>query len=361
MAKKIPKKKSKISKDTKKDVIKIKRKRQLVNLALTVLLVLVIASSLIIILRNNIDLPIFRNIKSLFPEKQDYAAIVGDEVITVEDLNERYDQIPAEYQQYITKDDLLEQMIDEKLLMKKADELNIEVSDEEVNSYIENITSEAGTTVEEFEALLKQNGLTLDDAREVYKRSLRLNKVADQLIFNDIEVSEIDIEDYYYENPEQFTSPESINVSHILICHNQSERCESNLTKDEAYELAQEVKDMVDENNFGELALEYSDEPAAQVTRGNLGWLNRDLPFDKTFLNASFALEEGEVSDPVETVFGYHIIKVFEKRPEQTLDLDVVYDSINQTIRAGLEEEAYMSYMDQLRNETQIEYFDLEE
>lgn len=361
MAKKIPKRKSTDKKDYKTNVMKVKRKRQIVNIALTVLLVLIIISSLAILLRNNFDLPVFEKISSLFKKNTGYAVLINGEPITIDEINARYDQIPPEYKQYISKQDILDQMIDEKILMKKADELGIAVSDDEVDSYIFNITADSGTTVEEFEVLLIQNGLTLEDAKVVYKRSLALNKAVDVLVFKDLEVSNVDIEDYYYKNPELFTRFESINVSHILICHNESERCVSNLTKEEALAKAEEVKDMVEEDNFGELALEYSDEPAAQITYGNLGLITREMPFDKTFLDSAFALDKEEVSEPIETVFGYHIIKVFDVLPEEVVSLDTVYDSINQTLMSDLQSEAYLNYMGQVRNESEITYFDLEE
>lgn len=361
MAKKIPKIKSKDKSDYKKNVMNIKKKRQIVNVVLTVLLILIIASSLAILLRNQFDMPVFEKINSLFSKKQDYAVIVNQEPITISELNERYDMIPAEYQQYVTKEDLLEQLIDEKILMKKAQELNIVVTDDDVDSYIFNITAESGTTVADFEALLMQNGLTLDDAKTVYKRSLTLNKVVELLMFQNLEVKEIDVEDYYYQNQEIFTSPESINISHILICHEESERCVSNLTKVEAKTKAEMIIGLINDENFGDLAIEYSNEPAAQVTLGNLGWVNREIPFDQTFLNASFLLKEGEISKPIETVFGYHIIKLFEKRPEEVIGLEVVYDSIEQTLIAELQSVAYLNYMDQFRNESEISYFKLEQ
>lgn len=363
MAKKIPKKKTKKkikSKEYKKKAMSIKRKRQVINLALGALLVLIVVSSVIILLANRTDIAFFDRFSDMMPEKEQYAAVVNEEPVTLTELNERYAQIPAQYQPYISKQDMLEQIIDEKLLLEEADELGITVSDDEVESYMLNLTAEAGSTMEEFEQVLIQNGLTLEDAKTVYKRSLLLNKVAESQIFTDIEVTPTDIEDYYNSNPELFTSPLSINVSHILICHVDSERCESNLTQDEALEIAEDVYGMAEEGNFGELALEYSDEPAAQLTQGNLGWVNAQMQFDQTFLNAALELDAGEISEPVETIFGYHIIKVFDKRPEQVVGLETVYANINQTINAERQSAAYTDYMQQKRNESNIVYFDLE-
>ncbi|MBT3721569.1 hypothetical protein HN789_06385 [archaeon] len=360
MAKKIPKKKSQSKNEYKEKVMKIKKKRQLVNLALGALLVLIIISSLVILLKGDIDLPFFKKISSVFPEEEKYAVIVNQEPVTLDEFNERYEQIPPQYKDYITKDNLLDQIIDEKLLLAKANEMGIIITDEEINEYMTNLTTEAGVTIEDFEAMLSENGLTLDDAKIVYKRSMTLNQVVQQLVFSDLEISEIDISDYYNKNIETFKTPESINVSHILVCHNESERCESELSKEESLVRANEIIELIDEDNFASIALEYSDEPAAQQTLGNLGWVNREIPFDQDFLDASFELEVGEISEPVETIFGYHIITVFETRPEETLELDTVKNAINQTLLNELQSGAYIVYMEGMRNKTEIIYFDLE-
>ncbi|MBL7057893.1 protein translocase subunit SecD [Patescibacteria group bacterium] len=107
-------------------------------------------------------------------------------------------------------------------------------------------------------------------------------------------------------------------ASHILICHKDSESCESELSKEEAYAKIKEVKTKVTAENFNELAKVYSDEPGADQTGGNLGWFERGRmikPFEDTVFNNQ---KVGEISYVVETKFGYHLIlKHDEKNIEE--------------------------------------------
>jgi protein-export membrane protein SecD len=105
-----------------------------------------------------------------------------------------------------------------------------------------------------------------------------------------------------------------INASHILICHNQSENCSADRTKEEAYAEIKRIKEQAVPENFEELAQQYSDEPGSEQTGGDLGWFGRGAmvaPFE----TAVFEQEVGTVSYVVESKFGYHIIHKKAERP----------------------------------------------
>lgn len=103
---------------------------------------------------------------------------------------------------------------------------------------------------------------------------------------------------------EQFD--EEIELSHILICHEESQRCESDRNKLEAQLLAQEIQREVTTKDFSETAIEKSEGPSAE-NAGLLGWIVKG-DMVEAFENAAFELEDGDISDIVETEFGYHII-----------------------------------------------------
>ncbi len=363
MAKHIPRKKT-TKKSSKQKALKVLRKRQFVNIGLTLILLFIITSGITIFYFNSdIDITKTSSVfitklneinNKIFPKPAELAATVNYEDITIPELDKRYDLFPPEYQQLISKKDVLDQMIDELILLQEAHKANLEVKDEEIDEFIANMLIQNQRTMQEFEQSLESTDMRMDEARDYYRKSILLNKLLNQTIFSLLDVSDVDIQDFYYSNPDQFTIPESLNVSHILICHNESVRCDSDLTKEEALQKAEEVVSLVNNTNFGAMAAEHSNEPGAESTKGNLGLVTRETPFDKAFLDATFALEIGEVSDPVETVFGYHIIKVSNSEPEGLIELDTVYDQINLSLTAEQQTNLLLEYLSGLRNESNI-------
>ena len=105
---------------------------------------------------------------------------------------------------------------------------------------------------------------------------------------------------------------EEIKASHILICGDSDTNCESNRTQEEAFELAKELVDKVNVNNFADMAKQYSDGPTGP-TGGDLGWFGKDQMVSE-FGDAAFELEINEISEPIKTEFGWHIIIVKDKR-----------------------------------------------
>jgi parvulin-like peptidyl-prolyl isomerase len=368
--KNIPKKDSNGKKDSllRKEALRVIRTKQIINLALVLLIVLIIGAGTFMFYLNttsegiNNKMPgvnvFINNIISIndriFQKKIAPAAVVNGEEITMKELGDRYNLLPSDYKTLISELDVLSQMIDEKILLQHAGKLNITISKEDVDARIKTLLDDNQITETEFEQAIKAKNLTLDAVRDFYSKEILLTKLLNQEILSKIDISEKDIKKYYDNNPILFKIPASVNVSHILICHNESMRCVSNLTKEEALAMAENVRKMLNKTNFAELALEYSDEPAAKITNGNLGWVSTESPFDKTFMNATFALEPGQFSEPVETVFGYHLIKVFEKREESMLNLTLVHDQINKTLALEEEKTKFGVYVSELRNQSTV-------
>ena len=376
--------KKKKSEEQKKEVsaINVLFKRKVTTVVLVVLFVALSSFGFMFLYSNTTNIDVSNNVENtnffsnifsnifnkaadgldVRPEEttQELAAVVNDIEITMSELDKRYEQVPPSYKPFITKESLLNQVIDEKILLAEADKENIQVSDETVQSHMENLSVQAGVSMQEFEQILLQNGLSINDAKEFYHTSIKLNSLLEQKVFDNIALTDDELISYYQDNVELFTSPESINVSHLLICHNESVRCVSNLTKDKASSKADLIKSKIDDNNFEELTAEFSDEPGADVTKGNLGWVSKDDPFDQTFLDGAFSLNVGQVSVPIETVFGFHIIKVFDKKTADTIEFDLVKNQINQTLLLEKQTSVYQIFVSELRNESEVYLFDIE-
>lgn len=193
----------------------------------------------------------------------------------------------------ITQNDLYEEMKSsigdqafQLLMIEKVLSNKYEVTKDEVNSQLEADKAQFG---ESFEAMIAQQGYT----EESYKKYLELNLLQEKALIEGIEVSEDDIK-AEYENIKN-----EINARHVLVA-------------DEA--TAKKVKaELESGKDFAEVAKEYSTEPAAQQTGGELGWFGKGKMVAE-FEEAAFALEKNVFSDPVQSSHGFHIIEVTDKR-----------------------------------------------
>ncbi|MBI2483585.1 protein translocase subunit SecD [Candidatus Uhrbacteria bacterium] len=113
---------------------------------------------------------------------------------------------------------------------------------------------------------------------------------------------------------EERATEKEINAAHILICYEGAERCESTMSKADARDKIDELKVRSTAENFADLAKEFSTEPAAQQSGGDLGYFSKGQMVPE-FESAAFALQTGEISDIVETPFGFHLIYKKDERP----------------------------------------------
>lgn len=113
---------------------------------------------------------------------------------------------------------------------------------------------------------------------------------------------------------------QEVHAQHILICFRGTERCTQDISKDDARKKIEELKKQATPDNFEKLARENSTEPGARESSGDLGFFQRGMMV-KPFEDAAFALSNGAISDPVETQFGFHLIRKVEERPAKAYHL----------------------------------------
>jgi peptidyl-prolyl cis-trans isomerase D len=142
-------------------------------------------------------------------------------------------------------------------------------------------------------------------------------------------ISDGELEAYYRQNLNRYSSPEQRSARHILL---KTAEGESEDVLSEKYQRAEEVLDMARSGeDFAELAMQFSEGPTGPKG-GDLGTFSRGRMV-KSFEDAVFSLSEGEISDVVETQFGFHIIKLEKIEPARTKTLDEVKDSIVATLQ----------------------------
>jgi parvulin-like peptidyl-prolyl isomerase len=175
----------------------------------------------------------------------------------------------------------------------EADELGIEVSDEEIAKKLDEVKQQYfQNDQKKFEAGLKQQGYTVAALREDLVSQLISQKIYENLT-NSVKVSDAELQKYYDENKTQYSVAESRAVRHILV-----------KTKTEADEIHSQLESGAD---FAKLAKEKSLDPGSKDQGGKLTVSRGQTvaPFDK----AAFSLETNKLSDPVKTEFGYHLIQ----------------------------------------------------
>jgi foldase protein PrsA len=238
----------------------------------------------------------------------------------------------------ISKDDLFKEVVSSergKELIQKLVYMQIlkgkyEVSDEEVNQRLDEIKEQAGDE-EGFQVLLQQQGFENEkQLKEQIEQSLYFFKATT----DGVKVSDKQIQDYYEQNIGQYTE---VRTSHILV--------------DEESTAKEIEKELKKGNDFAELAKKQSTDKVSAAEGGDLGFLSgRNQELDPTFLAAALKLKEGEVSEPVKTVFGYHIIKVLDRKETP---LNEVKDQIQQSLLSN-EAKPIQEILNKLNKEIEI-------
>jgi peptidyl-prolyl cis-trans isomerase C len=274
-------------------------------------------------------------------EKKNVVARVNDSYISQEDYKR---QFSIAQQQLIRQGmaldeaenkrlstEVLENLIDNQLLFQEsrkrgysADELTVEKRYQEVRDQFSND--------EDFAAALGQMQYTEKSFKEAVERRLVLETLIENDIAAGITVSDEEALQYYEKNPAQFVQPKQIRARHILIIvKDQNDEQQ----KKEAFEKITMVQQKLkDGEDFAALAKEFSEGPSNEQG-GDLGFFQPGQMV-KPFEDAAFALEVGEVSDVVETRFGYHLIEVTDIRPEVSVPFEYAKGSIVQFMQQNL-------------------------
>lgn len=250
------------------------------------------------------------------------------------------------------KKELLGIMVDQELLYQDAQKKGYGADEKQVDEELAK-SGQGFPSPEEFDKALAQNGLTRASYSDFLKRRLSVDKMLREGIAKDLAVTDAEIDEYYSGNPDQFASPEQIRARHILIKVDAgADEAQKTAARKKIEEVLSKAKGDAD---FAELAKEYSEGPSAP-RGGDLGLFTRGRmvpPFEE----AAFALKPGEVSGVVETRFGYHIIKVEERKEAGTISKEEATDRIREFLSQRKVAEAVTDRIKVLKEEAKIESF----
>jgi len=206
---------------------------------------------------------------------------------------------------------IVKSAVDLTLLLQEAAKRNITATDEEVANLKKELIAQAGSE-EAFNKDMEEKGISAKDAQTLLKQQVIFNKLQDNIKSS----IKIDSKGYYDSHPDEFKQDEQVKASHILV-----------KTEEEANKVIAELKAGKD---FAELAKTYSTDESNKNNGGELGY------FDKArmvapFAEAAFSMEVGTFSQaPVKTEFGYHVIKLEDKKPAGTQSYEEVKEQLEE-------------------------------
>lgn len=214
--------------------------------------------------------------------------------------------------------ELLDRLIEERLLLQRAKERNLSVSGPELDEQIARVKQEGNMTEEMFAQALSQRGLTLAEYRDRISKQFTISKLFNSEIRLKTVITPEEVEKYYQEHLNEYTSPERVKIRHLLLLKQGGEEARA-----QAMSLAARLAAGED---LAELARQYSQDSAQH--KGEVSdWIRRGdtLPeLEKQI----FALEPGTVSPVIETDLGWHIVRVEERKPVRVAPLEEVSTEI---------------------------------
>ena len=267
---------------------------------------------------------------------------------------------PESVEQYKSKlrQAAMEYLIAEVLLDEKVKEANIVISDEEVMNQIKETlsTQKPQLSLEEFKRKAAEAGRDFNEIKQQIEKRITYQKLLNTQWAGKINITEEDAKKFYDENPAQFEIKEQVRASHILIKPKTGEAStdpnqEKAKAKAKAEELLKQIKEGAD---FAALAKANSDCPSAK-NGGDLNYFSKGQMV-QSFENAAFELEVGQVSDIVETRYGYHIVKVTDYKAPGIKTFVQSKDDIIKDLTTKKQSELYKQYIESLKKKANIIY-----
>jgi peptidyl-prolyl cis-trans isomerase C len=293
----------------------------------------------------------------------------GDVAVTVNGTAITEGEVAAEVQQMASRmppqyleqnrDRIRQQTLDRMIVMRLLDEkikaTGIVVTEKEVSEQINQIAAQQGMSLDDFKAMLKTRGMNFDEWKKQmqFERRVQFQKLFEAEFAAQLSVTDNDANNYYAANIKQYATPQQVKASHILI--KPDPNGDPNEGKVKALAKAQDLLKQVKAGaDFAELAKANSSCPSS-TKGGDLGFFGkgRMVPaFDK----AVFALNVNEVSDVVETRFGYHIIKATDHKEASTKSFAEAKEDIIKMLKQRKQGELAQKYVASLKAQANIVY-----
>lgn len=261
----------------------------------------------------------------------------------------RGQSVPTDQQAAFDKQ-AMEQLISAELLYQAAAKLEVKDLDKQIDAKLAQGKARFKDE-QEFKKTVADLEMDEKGLREYTRRDILISHFVETTFVSKAAISEAEVRAFYDKNPDRFTRPETVKASHILIGADDKASADD---KKKAREKAEKLrKELAGGADFATLAKGNSTCPSSQQG-GDLGFFGKGQMVP-AFEKAAFALKPGEVSDVVETPFGYHIIKLTEKKPAETVDFKDVKAKIEEFLKGQKVNELIKDYLADVKKTAKIE------
>jgi peptidyl-prolyl cis-trans isomerase C len=246
---------------------------------------------------------------------------------------------PTEDQKKQITQQVLNQLILQQVILQAAAKANVVVDDAQVNQQVEAIKAQ-------------RQDIPPDKLKQLISNEMTIQQVLVQEVVSKVTIADEEVQKAYEEKKDQFQEPEQIQASHILV------KVASDAKPEDKDAARKKIDDILAQakagKDFAELAKANSDDPGSKDNGGDLGFFARGVVV-KPFEDAAFALKEGEISDVVETQFGYHIIKLTGKKDARTVPFEEAKENLKQGLLKQKQDTEVRNWVTNLRTNAQIE------
>jgi peptidyl-prolyl cis-trans isomerase C len=288
----------------------------------------------------------------------DIAAKVNGVPITTQELNRSFQahvQVPYSTVQEDPRAkeilrQILDNLIDRELLLQQAKSLKMAVPPQQVDAQMQQL-AQRFPSPEAFEQALTAQNFTVDAVKKDVESQLLRQQLVKKEILDKVNVSARDVQTFYDKNKNKYVEEEQVRARHILIRVPQevspADDAKLKGRADDALKRAKKGED------FAALAKEFSDD-GSKETGGDLGFFPRGRMV-AGFEEAAFALQPGQMSEIIRTQFGYHIIKVEERKAGRALPFDEAKGQVKEDLTQEQTYERYQQYVAGLRGKAKVE------
>jgi peptidyl-prolyl cis-trans isomerase C len=248
------------------------------------------------------------------------------------------------------KQRIIDRLVEEELIKQKLDTEKVEVPEAAIQKELDEYKGRVPGGADRFEEFLKKTGKTIDDLKVDIKKRLALKTFLNKE--KALDVTDEECQGYFTENKKRFATKERCKAAHILI---KTGKDDDEAKTDEAKKKIDEIYKEANKKgtDFAALAKTKSEGPSAP-RGGDLGWFTRGRMV-KEFETAAFSMKPGDVSKPIQTKFGWHVLKLYEREEAGEKKFDEVKEDIVKRLEARKFREARTKFLKDLRDNGKVD------